>query len=77
MDNCDKCGGKLRAGEAGVCKSCRQTQKEAANVQALAATRAAELAPPKPPDAPKKIATAPITKKEAAPRRPTFRRPNA
>ena len=69
MDNCSKCGGKLRAGEAGICKSCRQTQREAANVQALAATRAAELAPP--PATPKKTA-----KKEAAPR-PTFRRPSA
>jgi len=69
MDNCSKCGGKLRAGEAGICKSCRQTQKERANVQALAATRAAELAPP---PAPKKVAPA---KKEAAPR--TFRRPSA
>lgn len=52
MDSCDKCGGTLRAGEAGVCKSCRQTQQEKANVQALADTRAAELAPP---PAPKKV----------------------
>ncbi len=67
MDNCDKCGGKLRAGEAGICKSCRQTQKEAANVQALAATRAAALAPP-----PKKVVPA---KKETASR--TSKRPGA
>lgn len=56
-DNCDKCGGGLRAGETGICKSCRQTQQEKADVQARADRRAAELAPPPPP----KKGTAPRT----------------
>jgi hypothetical protein len=58
MGSCSNCGATLRAGEGLTCKSCRQTQKEKAHVQALAETRAAALAPP--PSPPKKK----LTKKE-------------